>query len=103
MIVFAKPCPKCGVDVRSDEEHQCQKSKPARKPTTAPVEKTIASSRNSPSSRRTVSPPEPVSQLATQPVSHPVSLLAKPKRDRTAYQRELMRKRRAAARQKAPE
>jgi hypothetical protein len=102
MIVFTKPCAKCGVDVRSDEEHKCaQKSKPARKPTVNPVMKTEPSSSSSPSSRRIVSHPEPVSQsaLATQLATQ----LAKPKRDRTAYQRELMRKRREAARQKAPE
>ena len=98
MIVIKRPCAKCGAMVRSDEEHSCQKSSPSRKPTTSPVTKTEMSKSISPSSRRTVDPPEPVSQLAT-----PVSQLAKPKRDRTAYQRELMRKRRAAARQKAPE
>jgi hypothetical protein len=67
MIVFERPCEKCGAPVRSDEEHHCaQKSKPSKKPTTSPVAKTEASSVSSPSSRRTVSPPEPV--ITPQPV-----------------------------------
>ena len=111
MIVFTKPCEKCGADVRSDEEHQCrtQKSKPARKPTTSPVTKTEASSISSPSSRRTVKPPEPVKH--SEPVKHPDVKHVKqlPAGDRAAYMREYMRayqrKKRAAdrARQKAQE
>ena len=66
MIVFTKPCAKCGVDVRSDEEHECaQKSKPARKPTTSPVTKTVASRAARPPAGASVTPPpEPVTTAA---------------------------------------
>ena len=64
--MIAIKCPDCGAPVlwHLAHEHRCvhnhgaapgqkpQKSKPAKKPTTRPVAKTAASSRNSPSSRR---------------------------------------------------
>ena len=52
--MFYERC-KCGelVPAHLAHEHKCaQKSKPAKKPTTKPVPKTEASSKNSPSSRR---------------------------------------------------
>lgn len=101
MIVFTKSCAKCGVDVRSDEEHECQNMRPKRKPSAKPVPKTANSSSPSPSIRRTetVKPPEPVKH---PDVKHVKQL---PAGDRAAYMREYMRayQRKHRARQKAPE
>ena len=60
-------CSDCGALIAAHlkHEHHCaQKSKPKRKPTTKPVAKTAARSKNSPSSRRIATPPEPVATPA---------------------------------------
>jgi len=63
-------CPRCDKTYPANQEHNCaQSSKPSRKPTTRPVEKTAA---HSTSSERIEKPPKPAF-------------------DRKAYQREYMR------------
>ena len=99
-------------------EHKCaQKSSPAKKPTTSPVTKTVASKSISPSIRRTVDPPESVRPPQSNALDHK-HLTVRPQAtndfsfcptcghrvrifDKTAYQRAYMRAYRA--RQKAAE
>jgi hypothetical protein len=74
-------CKRCDVIYPANREHVCaQSSKPSRKPTTSPVEKTAA---HSSSSERIAKPPKPAF-------------------DRVAYQRVYMRGYRARKKQELP-
>lgn len=99
MIVIERTCEKCGGTYRSDEVHQCTKTKQTTKPTTKPVTPTETRSiASEPGERMTPLPVKPLLRVRSSslPVNCPHCGRPMLKTDdKATYQRNYMRRRRA--------